>query len=198
MNCLVNYLYQRGFSNLMVEKQDDAPVILSGQKCPICFKDTLTLMEHDREVPSFGCVSVFSMDCESCHYHKADVECLEQHEGAKYTITVSSEDDLKVRVVKSGTATVKIPRIMNIEPGLASNGYITNIEGVLNRVKNMLEHARDQEDDATKRKKVKNMLKKVQEALWSHDALDVIIEDPAGNSAILSDKARKETFKRKR
>ena len=142
------------------EKQSaEGPEILEGQKCPMCFKDTLTLMENDQEVPFFGPVLVFSMNCSSCNYHKADVECLEQHEGAKYTLTVSEEKDLSIRVVKSSTATVKIPRVMSIEPGAASNGYITNVEGILNRVKVQLEKTRDlaeEDEDRRKAKKLKS------------------------------------------
>jgi len=179
----------------MTNKEEETPAVLQGQKCPMCFKDTLTLMESERDVPFFGQIAVFSMDCRGCGYRKADVEALEKHDPAKFSFTVATQDDLNVRVVKSSTATVKIPRIMSIDPGPASNGYVTNIEGVLNRVKVMLEKARDDEEDTAKRKKVKNMLKKIQDALWAHDHVDVIIEDPEGNSAILSEKAKKETLK---
>jgi zinc finger protein len=178
--------------------QEGGPDILSGQKCPMCFKDTLTLMEHARDVPYFGPVVLFSMDCSGCNYHKADVECMEEHEGAKYTLTVENDEDLKARVVKSSTAVVKIPRVMIIDPGPASNGYVTNVEGILNRVKVMLEKTRDTEEDKTKRKKAKTLLKKVQNALWGHDPIDVIIEDPKGNSAILSEKAKKDTIKKRK
>lgn len=178
--------------------EQEGPVILEAQKCPMCFKDTLTLMEHQQEVPFFGPVLVFSMDCSSCNYHKADVECREQHEGAKYVLTVSEEKDLNIRVIKSSTATVKIPRVMSIEPGPASNGYITNVEGILNRVKVQLEKTRDLAEDDEDRKQAKNLLKKVQAGLWSHDTIDIIIEDPEGNSAIISEKATKEKMKEKK
>ncbi len=172
--------------------------ILEGQKCPMCFKETLTLMEHNQEVPFFGPILVFSMDCSSCNYHKADVECKEQHEPCKYIFTVSEEKDLHIRVVKSSTATVKIPRVMSIEPGTASNGYVTNVEGILNRVKVQLEKTSDLAEDDEDRKKAKNLLKKVQAALWGHDTIDIIIEDPEGNSAIISEKAAKEKFNKKK
>ncbi len=178
--------------------EEVGPDVLEGQKCPMCFKDTLTLMDHAQEVPFFGPVLIFSMNCTSCNYHKADVECQEQHDPCKYTITVSSEKDLSVRVVKSSTATVKIPRVMSIEPGAASNGYVTNVEGILNRVKVQLEKTRDLSEDDEDRKKAKNLLKKVQAALWGHDQIDVIIEDPEGNSAIISEKAIKEKLKVKK
>lgn len=180
------------------EQETEGPQVIENQKCPMCFKDTLTLMEHDTEVPFFGPVLVFSMDCNECHYHKADVECAEQHEPARYTILVETEKDLNVRVIKSSTASVKIPRVMSIEPGPASNGYITNVEGILNRVKVQLEKTRDLAEEDEDRKKAKNLLKKVQNALWGHEPIEVIIEDPEGNSAILSEKAKKDVLKGKK
>lgn len=180
----------------MTEKKSEsseAPSVMAGQPCPICGKNTLTLLEADKEIPFFGKVYVFSMDCsnEECKYHKADIESAEEREPAKYTFEVESEKDLTVRVVKSSEAFIKIPHIMTIEPGPASNGYVTNIEGILNRVKVMLEKARDDSEEDEDRKKAKNMLKKVQKALWGHDTLKIIIEDKTGNSAIISEKAVK-------
>ena len=167
------------------------PDIMKGQPCPMCQKKTLTLMENEREIPYFGLVYIFSMDCESCNYHKADVEPMTKGSPAKWVFEVKSEEDLKVRVVKSSEAKIKIPRIMTIEPGAAANGYVTNIEGILNRVKFMLEKTRDDSEDKSDRKKAKNMLKKVQDALWGREPLKITIEDPSGNSAIISEKAVK-------
>ncbi|MBR9677441.1 ZPR1 zinc finger domain-containing protein [Candidatus Woesearchaeota archaeon] len=162
--------------------------VLENQQCPMCFKATLTLREDETEVPYFGKVFVFSMDCSNCKYHKADIESAEQKPPCKITFEVNSEDDMKVRVVKSGEATVKLPRIMTMEPGPAANGFITNIEGLLDRAKKVLESARDNAEDNTDRKKIKNMVKKLQNIMWGRDKLTITIEDPSGNSAIISDR----------
>jgi len=167
------------------------PNELKNQVCPICKKKTLTLMEDEKEVPYFGKVYFFSMNCSNCKYHKADVESAERRDPCKYNFEINSEDDLNVRVVKSSEATVKLPFIMAIEPGPSSNGYITNIEGILNRVKYAIEAARDGEEDKNAKKKAKNLLKKLQKVMWGQEKLKIIIEDPSGNSAIISDKAVK-------
>ena len=167
------------------------PEVLEGQQCPVCRKNTLTLTEAGMEVPYFGKMYVFSMSCSSCNYHKADVEAAEKHDPARWTVEISGGDDMKIRVVKSSTATVKIPFVTTIEAGPASNGYITNVEGILNRVKNILEDLRDNAEDKADRKKAKNLLKKIQKAAWGEEKLKIIIEDPEGNSAIISDKAAK-------
>lgn len=169
----------------------DAPAVLEGQPCPMCSKKTLTLTEAEREVPYFGMVYLFSMSCNNCKYYKADVEVADKHDPVKYTMDIEGENDLNVRIIKSGEATVKIPHMISIEPGTSSNGYITNIEGILNRVKRIIETARDNSEDKADRKKAKNMLKKLMKVQYGSEKLKIIIEDPSGNSAIVSDKAKK-------
>jgi zinc finger protein len=168
------------------------PTLLKGEICPACNKKTLSLYEAKQEIPFFGSAFIFSMDCdnEECKYHKADIE-LENNSGPiKIEFDITCEEDMKVRVVKSAEATVKLPRIMNIEPGPASNGYVTNIEGILNRVKRMLEQTKESSDDNDDIKKCKNMIKKIQDVMWGHDTLKITIEDPTGNSAIVSEKSK--------
>jgi len=168
---------------------------LEKQPCPMCRQKTLTLTEDEKEVPYFGKVYLYSMTCSNCKYHKADVEVAEKHEPVKYTFEIDSEEDLKVRVIKSSEATIKIPHVTTIEPGPASNGYISNIEGILKRVKHSIEIAKEAEEDPAVKKKAKNLLKKLTKVMWGQEKLKIIIEDPSGNSAIISDKAVKSKLK---
>lgn len=167
-----------------------AEEILEGQKCPMCGQDSLTLMETSRDIPSFGEVFIFSMDCGNCDYHKADVEPADKKESSKYTMDVNSENDMEVRIVKSSSATIKIPHMFTMEAGPTANGYVTNIEGVLNRVKHQLQASREEEEDKSAKDKAKRMLKKLQRVMWGQDSLKLIVEDPEGNSAIVSEKAK--------
>ena len=167
------------------------------QPCPLCNNKTLILTEREIEVPYFGKVYLFSMTCNECKYHKADVESLEQKEPVKYEFEISSEEDMKVRVVKSSEATVKLPHIVTITPGPVSQGYVTNVEGILSRVKYQIESAKDMEEGEEEKKKAKNLLKKLTRITWGQEKQKLIIEDPTGNSAIISDKAVKSTFKAK-
>lgn len=176
---------------------DDAQE-LGGQPCPMCHKNTLTLREDHREIPYFGNVFLFSMSCNECKYFKSDIELENEQEPCKFTLDIDSEDDMKIRVVKSAEATVKIPHIVTIEPGGAGQGFISNIEGIFNRVKRQIEHARDNAEEKEDRKKAKNLLKKIQKIMWGQQSQKIIIEDPSGNSAIISEKAKKEKLKVKK
>ena len=131
------------------------------------------------------------MDCSACHYRKSDIEPAEEKEPCKYTFEISSEDDLNVKIVKSGDATVKIPHVITMEPGPASSGYITNVEGLIQKVKKIVEDSVEGEDDPSAKKKAKNINKKLGKVLVGRETLKIIIEDPTGHSAIISDKAVK-------
>ena len=168
---------------------------LENQPCPMCKNKTLTLVEDEKEIPYFGKVYVFSMSCSNCKYHKADVEAAESKEPCKYAVEINGGEDLKIRIVKSSEATVKIPHVVTIEPGPASSGYITNAEGIINRVKHQIETAKENEEDNDAKKKAKNLLKKLNKVLWGQEKLKIIIEDPSGNSAIISEKAVKSKLK---
>ena len=97
--------------------------VVHEQPCPMCGKNTLSLTQAERDIPFFGKVYVFSMSCIGCKYHKADIECAEEKDPCKCTLEVDSVDDMNIRIIKSASATVKIPFVVNIESTEASNGY---------------------------------------------------------------------------
>jgi zinc finger protein len=68
---------------------------------------------------------------------------------------------------------------------------VSNVEGILQRMKEQIEKLRDEEEDEEIQKKAKNMLKKLGRVMWGQESLKMTIEDPTGNSAIISDKAVK-------
>jgi len=164
---------------------------LKAQQCPFCGEKKMVLREEDMDIPYFGKVFVFSMECEACGTKKSDVEPMEPKEPCRYTLEVASEDDLNIRVVKSGEATVKIPHVITMEPGPASSGYVTNVEGLLQKVKEIVQSTIDVEDDEAAAKKAKNMVKKLNRVMAGQEPIKIIIEDPSGHSAIVSDKAQK-------
>ena len=168
---------------------------LRDQLCPICMKKKCTLREEETDVPYFGKMYIFSMQCEECGYRKSDVESAEQKEPCRYTLEISQEEDLNARVVKSSEGTVKIPHIMTIESGPESEGYITNIEGLLTRVKKVLESSYEAEEEDDNKNKLKNMIKKLSKVLACHESIKITIEDPTGNSAIISNKVVKTGMK---
>ena len=183
---------------IFFEKYQTRTLQLNQKQCPVCGAKELELLERETEVPYFGKVFLFSMTCTSCKYHTSDVEANEEKDPCKFTFEISTEEDMKVRVVKSAQATVRLPHISTIEPGTAAQGYVTNIEGILNRVKYQLENLKENAEDDGDKTKAKNLLKKIQKIKWGQEKQKIIIEDPSGNSAIISDKAERTALRVKK
>ncbi len=165
---------------------------IENEICPMCQKNSLTLYETEQDIPHFGKVFIFGMTCSNieCNYKQNDVEVEKQGEPTKIEFTINNSKDLNVRVIKSSEATIKIPQLkMDVEPGVASDGYVSNVEGLLQRFKKILEAERDTTDEDSVRKKAKNLLKKLWKVECGDEELKIIIEDPSGNSAVISEKA---------
>jgi zinc finger protein len=178
---------------------------LEGETCPFCHKNTLTLTEDEMDVPFFGLCHLFSMSCSSCNYRKADVEAEEQKEPSKHEFTVQGDDDLKVRVVRSSEGIITIGKLGSIEPGEAAEGFISNVEGVLERFKKAVEHHKltpemmdeASEEEVQAHEQALETLKKLNRVLMGSDKITITIEDPTGNSAIISDKTKVTKLKKK-
>jgi len=175
----------------MADKTETMP----GQMCPMCRTKNMTLSEAEIEVPFFGKLFVFGMHCSKCHYHKSDLEAAEKKEPCKFTFEIEGKEDLTVRVIRSSEGVIKIPHVGSIDPGPQAEGFVSNVEGVILKFKKQVEHLRDAAEDAAEKKKAKNMVKKLQKVLWGEGKLKLIIEDPSGNSAIISEKAKREKLK---
>ncbi|MEA3378776.1 MAG: ZPR1 zinc finger domain-containing protein [Nanoarchaeota archaeon] len=172
---------------------------LENQPCPICGEKKCTLLEEEIDIPFFGKTFAFGMDCSACGFHMSDVEAADEKDPVKITFVVENKNDLKARVVKSAKATLSIPTLrVKISPGSGSEGYVSNIEGVLKRLKIVVEKQRDAADDKDVKKKAKNLLKKIWKIECGDMPMKIIIEDLSGNSAIISEKAEVIKLKKKK
>jgi zinc finger protein len=147
--------------------------------------------QTEYEVEHFGAVLLSVAACQRCGYRHSDVIALTNREAITLTAKISSLDDLNMRVIKSGTATISIPEFgATITPGPYSEGYISNVEGLLAKIEDaltfMLSTAKGR-----RLKKGERMLKKMQIARDSKPRFTLIIKDPLGNSAIVSPNPRK-------
>ncbi len=163
--------------------------------CPICGgKGTLKVIQHIHEIPYFGKVMESTIICERCGYRNADVMMLEDRPPKLYTIRVENEKDLFTRVVRSKSGTIELEELrVKIEPGPAAEGFVSNVEGVLERVRETLLMARGfrrQEGDEEAVKKADEILEYIAEVKNGKKPLTVKIADPLGNSALIGEKVK--------
>lgn len=160
-------------------------------KCPACsVEGKAKSIMNELEIPHFGKVLETSIQCPVCGFKHSDIIALEQNDPAKYTLEIN-KNTLTVRVVRSQSATVSIPELgLKVEPGPKSEGYVTNVEGILNRFEDAVEKALNMFDDAESQKNGKNTLNQIQELKKGNGTATLIILDPFGQSKIVSDSAK--------
>ena len=74
-----------------------------------------------------------------CGFRHSDTILLTQKEPVRFTLQVTSIEDLDARVIRSSSGTIRIPELgVDIEPGFASESYISNVEGVLDRIEGVV------------------------------------------------------------
>lgn len=145
-----------------------------------------------QDIPHFGEAMIIAGVC-CCGYRHSDTILLSQKEPARHTLIVSSLEDLDSRVIRSSSGTIRVPELgINVEPGPASEAYVSNVEGVLTRIKGIVEFATRsarEAGDLLGTEQGDQILENMNKALRGQYNLTVIIEDPLGNSAIDSEKA---------
>ena len=173
----------------MTTKQDPNQNFNTVTSCPLCHEDLIIQWKSDN-IPFFGEVMYITALCD-CSFRFADTMILTQREPVRYEMAIETIDDLDARVVRSTSGTIRVPELgIDVEPGTISDSYVTNIEGVLDRIQDVVITASKWvKDDEEKYAISQDILKKMNDARLGKQKLTIIIEDPLGNSAIISDKA---------
>lgn len=162
--------------------------------CPYCHKEMIINWIEDN-IPFFGDVMYISSLCK-CGFKFNDTIILSQNSPCSYSINIKNKHELNSRVIKSMSCTIEIPELgIIIEPGPISNSYITNIEGLLQRIKDVVLYITNLEkQDITKYQKGMNIYSKIckiiEDPKSESDNITIILKDPLGNSKIISKSAK--------
>ena len=157
-------------------------------KCPACgIEGVAKSIMKELDIPHFGKVLETTIQCPSCGFRHSDVITLEQNDPAKYVIEIN-KNNLSVRVVRSQSATIEIPELgVKVEPGPKSEGYVTNVEGVLTRFEDAVKKALNLFEDAQSQENAKITLNNIQELKKGNGTATLIMLDPFGQSNIVSE-----------
>ncbi len=134
---------------------------------------------------------MFMMKCPECNFSHNDIFSAEERPPVRWTLLVNNPELLKVRVVRSGSGTLRFPELgIDIEPGPAAESYISNVEGVLYRIKPTVEFAAKSAETEEERAKGREVVEMLLQAMRGEISFTIIIEDPMGVSGILPDDMR--------
>ncbi|MGC8691817.1 MAG: ZPR1 zinc finger domain-containing protein [Thermoplasmata archaeon] len=168
------------------------------EKCPICGNETLHTWINEEDLNYFGKINIFTSLCYTCGFRHVDVIFLENRGHVKITFVASGEEDLKVRVIRSSSASIYVNEIgVSIEPVMDGESFVSNVEGLLFRILGIMKQLLRDGDDNT-RSLIYEKMKKIARMRHGKDKLTIIIDDPTGNSAILSEKAVIEYYENKK
>lgn len=163
--------------------------ILEDAVCPACSNKGLEYHAEQIDLPYLGESLETMLRCNACGYRHNDFILTESSDPVRMSYRVDSEEAMSVRVVRSSSGTVRIPELgIDIEPGMASDAYITNVEGIIFRIEGILDQLHRDSDDAQHRLNIEKLLNQFQLMRdGKADPVTLVIEDPFGNSAIIHD-----------
>lgn len=158
--------------------------------CPVCNTEIEYLYQTEN-IPFFSDILLMTATCE-CGYRLVDTIILGAGDPVRYTLAVEKEEDLAIKVVRSTTGVIAIPELgIKVEPGPTCEAFISNVEGVLYRFESVIDRVLSWAEDE-QRENALALKEKIGRARDLVLPFTLIIEDPDGNSAIISPKAAQE------
>ena len=103
--------------------------------CPVCNQEgEVYMIAHIDEIPYFGEHTQVTVMCHSCGWKQTDFIPAEGQKAGCWSLLMVDSKQLKSRVVRSSSCTIRIPELdLQVNPGSNATGYVSNVEGVLNR-----------------------------------------------------------------
>ena len=109
--------------------------------CPICASSgNVNMIAHVDEIPYFGEHTQVTILCHDCGWRQTDFIPAEGKKAGGWSLVIDDEEKLRARVVRSSSCTVCIPELdLQVNPGSSATGYVSNVEGVLNRFQEIID-----------------------------------------------------------
>ncbi len=136
--------------------------------------------------------------CESCGWRHTDFIPAEGRKPSVWSLIIDSSEHLSTRVVRSSSCTVRIVELgLEVEPGDNATGYISNVEGVLNRFEDaigiILRSALSEgEEGAPQAEACQDLISQIARVRSGEESVELVLLDPMGHSQILHEDATSE------
>ncbi|NWY89522.1 ZPR1 protein, partial [Loxia curvirostra] len=144
-------------------------------------------------IPFFKEIIVSSFSCPSCSWSNTEIQAAGriQEQGVRYTLAVTSRQDMNREVVKTDCASARIPELDFEVPAFSQKGVLTTIEGIIDRAVAGLEQdqpARRATDKEVARK-IDEFIGKLRQLKEVNSPFTFILDDPSGNSFVENPRA---------
>jgi zinc finger protein len=160
--------------------------------CPLCDDgESLTMLSMISEIPYFGEHTQITILCSSCGWKHTDFIPSDGEKPGFSSIIVDSYEKTVARVVRSSSCTIRIPELdLEVSPGGSSTGFVTNIEGVINRFENAINTAVRGDEGGEIADIAEQLLEKLNLAKAGLSEISIELLDPRGRSQIIHQEAQ--------
>ncbi len=164
-----------------------------GIPCQQCSTEGITMLTSSSEIPYFGEYTQITLCCDNCGWKHTDFIPSEGVLPGFWSLEIDESDKLDARVVRSSSCTVRIPEVeIEVFPGSSSSGFITNIEGLINRfidaIGTIVRGANGDPDDDGEEEALA-LLEKLDNVKSGLESVTIELLDPRGRSQIVHDQA---------
>jgi zinc finger protein len=151
---------------------------------------------HIDEIPYFGEHTQVTVLCGDCGWRQTDFIPAEGKKPSACELQLGDAASMSVRVIRSSSCTVQIPELdLEVSPGNDSTGYVSNVEGVLERFLGIINMVKRQKVDDEEHEDVAvldHMIAALTSARHGEpiEELTLRLLDPRGHSMILCEEAK--------
>jgi zinc finger protein len=160
--------------------------------CPQCSDDdSLSMLAMNSDIPYFGEHTQITVVCSSCGWKHTDFIPSDGEKPGFSSLLVDEVEMTTARVVRSSSCTIRVPELdLEVSPGSTSSGYVTNIEGVINRFEDAINSViRANNNDSEVGDAAIQILERLQDAKSGQTNIRIDLLDPRGRSQIIHEKA---------
>ncbi|NXD30424.1 ZPR1 protein, partial [Spelaeornis formosus] len=144
-------------------------------------------------IPFFKEIIVSSFSCSSCSWANTEIQSAGriQEQGVRYSLAVTSRQDMNREVVKTECASARIPELDFEIPAFSQKGVLTTIEGIIDRAVAGLEQDQPARRAADKElaRKIDEFIEKLRQLKEVNCPFTFVLDDPSGNSFVQNPQA---------
>ena len=179
-----------------IESILDQITVTEGALCMAC-QGSGTSRVLPTTIPYFGEVAVCYFKCDDCGFRNNETMDTSriQEKGLLTTFVVTKAEDLNLQVLKSNTASVRLPELEFEIPHSTQKGVLSTIEGILSTAKDALLEHQDarREADPTLATKLDSFIAELTLCVAGLKfPFTFVLDDPSGNSHIQNPAAPRE------
>lgn len=168
----------------------DSRILFENEACPSCGKRTLSQKAHLYKEPRSKDELLFFVTlCEDCNYKRTEIMPLAPSthvESTHNVIKIARPKDLETKIYRASTGSIEIPELeIKLEPGIAAEFFITNMERILLKFKDSCQFLLQDETEPAAKAMLERRIRDLDDCLAVRREFTVVMDDPEGFSYVL-------------